>query len=157
MTGQVWIDLGAGSGTFTTALAELVGVTGHVFAVDKDAAALNRISARKPASITILLCDFEKDSLAIDPADGILISNALHFVSDKNALFQKIRKLIKPGGRMIIVEYDTTSGNYWIPFPLSRAGLHRKAEQWGLSVTDLGVLPSRYHISNLYAVLLLGF
>lgn len=38
--GGTWADLGAGSGTFTRALAELVGAAGTVYAVDRDARAM---------------------------------------------------------------------------------------------------------------------
>ena len=33
---QVWIDLGAGAGTFTRAVAELTGSKGKVYAVDRN-------------------------------------------------------------------------------------------------------------------------
>ncbi len=39
-TGGVWADLGSGAGAFTLALAELVGATGEIYSIDKDAAAL---------------------------------------------------------------------------------------------------------------------
>ena len=41
--GGRWADLGAGDGAFTLALAELLGPTAHITAIDKDATALRRI------------------------------------------------------------------------------------------------------------------
>lgn len=52
--GGVWADLGAGSGTFTYALAELLGATGTVYAVDRVGAALPQSGAAFPRSGTAL-------------------------------------------------------------------------------------------------------
>src|SRR4029079_1032936 len=42
-SGGTWADLGAGTGAFTLALAELVGPTGEVIAVDRDRGALREL------------------------------------------------------------------------------------------------------------------
>ena len=50
------------------------------------------------------------------------------------------RDYLKPEGRLIVVEYDTDSGNRWVPYPLSYAAfreigtsrrLHRASAAWG--------------------------
>ncbi|HEV8235797.1 MAG TPA: hypothetical protein VGP84_14405, partial [Gemmatimonadaceae bacterium] len=43
--GQRWADLGAGTGTFTAALARLVGPSGTVHAVEQDATATRALEA----------------------------------------------------------------------------------------------------------------
>jgi precorrin-6B methylase 2 len=53
--GETWADLGAGTGTFSKALAELVGPTGTVHAVDKDKHALSDLAWLNPSVIRILL------------------------------------------------------------------------------------------------------
>jgi len=47
-----WADLGAGTGTFTRALVELLGATARIYAVDRDASAVATLArwARKAAS-----------------------------------------------------------------------------------------------------------
>ena len=47
--GPVWADMGAGSGTFTFALARLLGPEGRVVAVDREPAALESLRRRLEA------------------------------------------------------------------------------------------------------------
>src|SRR5262249_30135906 len=83
--GGVWADLGAGEGTFTQALAELLGPESLVYAVDRDAnavAELKRWAPTAPAKVTPVMGDF---SLPFDPPgkallDGMLFANSLHYV-----------------------------------------------------------------------------
>ena len=57
--GGVWADLGSGTGAFTLALAELLGPTGVIYSVDKDAGALaaqeRALRARFPATSVHIL------------------------------------------------------------------------------------------------------
>lgn len=54
------------------------------------------------------------------------MANALHFVKHNRQVqvVQQVRGYLKPGGRasggrLILVEYNTNGGNYWVPYPLS--------------------------------------
>jgi len=52
--GGVWADLGAGSGAFTLALAELLGPGGEVIAVDRDRGILRELErALRPGGATV--------------------------------------------------------------------------------------------------------
>lgn len=80
--GGVWADLGAGSGTFTRALAGLLSEHGVVYAVDLDGRALaaNRGQPEPGvAEIVPLLGDF-REVLALAELDGVVMANSLHFV-----------------------------------------------------------------------------
>src|SRR5262245_50701733 len=79
-----WADLGAGSGTFTRALVEILGSDARVVAVDRDAGVLAGLArwARKNApGVTTLVADLTSP-LELPALDGILLANALHFVAD---------------------------------------------------------------------------
>jgi ubiquinone/menaquinone biosynthesis C-methylase UbiE len=153
---QTWIDLGAGSGTFTTALATLLGPGSTVYAVDKDKASLKRIEAsRKGARIAVIPTDFVRDDLPVEWADGILAANALHFVADLDALFARMKNWVKPDGRLIIIEYDTDVATSWIPFPLSFSMLQEFAFKSEFTLTRLGERPSLYNRFGMYAALLM--
>ena len=83
----VWVDLGAGGGTFTRALASLLGPDGVVIAVDSDKRAVRELAAigHEPdaARIDAALGDFhhldEIPGLTAGSLDGALLANALHF------------------------------------------------------------------------------
>lgn len=119
----VWADLGSGSGAFTLALAELIGSTGTIHSVDRDAAALREqarvMRARFPGvTVQYITADFTRP-LDLPPLDGIVMANALHFVRYKDDVLRQIRSYLKPGGRFILVEYNADQGNTWVPYPLS--------------------------------------
>ena len=72
------------------------------------------------ASLHLLHADF-KEPLSIPPLDGLLMANALHFVKDgqKARVLEDLSKKLKPAGKIIIIEYNTSRSNYAVPFPLN--------------------------------------
>ena len=121
--GGVWADLGSGSGAFTLALAECIGAEGEIFSVDKDSRVLQSqrlaMLARFPAVEThFITADFSRQ-LELPALDGIVMANSLHFLSHKESALGLVRSYLKPGGRLVIVEYNTDRGNIWVPHPFS--------------------------------------
>ena len=52
---------------------------------------------------------------------------------------------LRPGGRLLLVEYDTDHGNRWVPYPLSYDTWEFLAARAGFTATRLlAVHPSRY-------------
>ena len=145
--GGRWADLGAGEGAFTRALADLVGPGAHITAVDKDAGSLRRLdsAAGKAASmIETLVSDFTR-ALHLTNLDGVLMANSLHFVRDKEPVLRSVRDMLRPGGTLIVVEYDADRGNPWVPYPLSYRNWQRLAAAVGFDQTrQFGSYPSRY-------------
>lgn len=151
-----WADLGAGTGVFTKALAALLShPESIVFAVDRDVNTLNQLAPTNPMATVIKLgLDFVSDELPLHNLDGILMANSLHFVQDKLALIWKLKRMMKPSGVLIIVEYDTSIPSPWVPYPISFALLKKFMMDNGFaSVTRLGDSPSIYHQQGLYAAL----
>jgi ubiquinone/menaquinone biosynthesis C-methylase UbiE len=121
--GGDWADLGSGEGAFTLALADLLGPTGAIHTVDRDGRALQvQLRALRDAfpsvRVTSLVADFTTP-LELPPLDGIVMANSLHFVRDKLAALRLVHGYLRPGGRLVLVEYDADHGNRWVPFPLS--------------------------------------
>ena len=119
VTGQTWADLGAGSGIFTRALAELIGEGGTVYAVDKDVGGLRQDFAG--ARVEVIRADFRH--IELPPLDGILLANALHYVRTQQAFLQKLWQYLHPGGRLAVLEYENRRPSPWVPFPIHFAAL----------------------------------
>ena len=82
-SGGTWADLGAGTGAFTLALAELVGPTGEVVAIDRDRGALRDLErALRPGGATVrtMSADFTKP-IELPLLDGIVMANSLQLGS----------------------------------------------------------------------------
>lgn len=122
--GGTWADLGAGSGAFTLALRELVGLNAVIYAVDKDRSALHQLDAAHRArfgqspNLIPLNQDFTRLS-DLPPLDGVVMANSLHFFKDKERVLHHVHGLLKPNGILLLVEYNVDSGNMWVPHPLS--------------------------------------
>jgi SAM-dependent methyltransferase len=140
--GSTWADLGAGSGTFTVALASLLGPSGQVHAVERDPAgvvALRELAERARdddarATIIAIRADFTR-TLTLPVLDGVLLANALHFVpaGEQSRVLGRIAGGVRPGGRVLVVEYEGRRPSRWVPFPISLSRLHEIARDAGLA------------------------
>jgi trans-aconitate methyltransferase len=120
-----WADLGAGRGTFTKALAQVLGADSRILAVDRDPGAvaeLARWAGAEAGNVTALQGDFT-ETLELPPLDGILLANALHFSSDAGTVLARLTKSLQPGGRVVLVEYDRRAASRWVPYPIAIAQL----------------------------------
>jgi ubiquinone/menaquinone biosynthesis C-methylase UbiE len=152
---QRWLELGAGDGAFTLALADVLGAGATIVAVDRDGAALRvgtrRVQAAFPAvSVETVVGDFS-ERLPPGPFDGILAANSLHFVRDRRPILAAVRAALAPGGTLVVVEYDADAGNQWVPFPFSFETWRREAVAAGFAAPRLlHRVPSRF-LGAIYA------
>lgn len=148
-SGGIWADLGAGDGAFTLALAELIGDSGTIYAVDRDAGVLRRLvramQNRFPnVTLHTLSGDFDRP-LDLPPLDGIVMANSLHFIRNKTPTLTRIRSYLKPGRRLLMVEYNSDQGNMWVPYPFSYSTWARLSQASGFEHTELlATYPSRF-------------
>jgi ubiquinone/menaquinone biosynthesis C-methylase UbiE len=153
--GPDWADLGSGRGAFTLALADLLGTTGRIVSVDRDAGALREQASelgRRFGDVSVgqRIADFSQP-LALGPLDGIVMANSLHFIQDKAAVLALVHGYLRDGGRLILVEYDADQGNTWVPYPLSFDTWRTTAEAAGFSDTRrLTSVPSRF-LDSIYS------
>jgi len=148
--GGVYADFGAGSGAFTLALRELVGLDATIYAVDKDRVSLNQLDSAHRArfnssrNLILLPKDFSRP-LEIPPLDGIVMANSLHFFKDKQKILQQVREFLKPNGVLITVEYNVDKGNMWVPHPLTFETYSKLVPRAGLTQPRLlAKTPSRF-------------
>jgi ubiquinone/menaquinone biosynthesis C-methylase UbiE len=157
-SGSRWLELGAGEGEFTLALADLLGAGGHIVAIDRDRWALAELTARvAPAfpdtGLHTLTADFTA-GLPAGPFDGVLAANSLHFVADQAPVMEAIHAALVPGGRLVIVEYDADHGNPYVPHPISFARLGSLATRGAFSEPKLlHRVPSRF-LGSIYGAVM---
>jgi ubiquinone/menaquinone biosynthesis C-methylase UbiE len=158
--GGIWADLGAGTGAFTLALADLIGPHGIIYAIDRDRAALAElrsafVSAVPQAELRVQAADFTR-RIDLADLDGVVMANSLHFVEDKTRALALVRGYLKRGGRFILVEYDSDHGNAWVPHPLSFETWTGLASETGFVETrKLATVPSRF-LHRIYSALSLA-
>jgi len=146
--GGRWADLGAGEGAFTLALAELLGPDAQILAVDRDRGALRALDGR----VETRVADFTKP-LDLHDLDGVVMANSLHFVRDKEPVLRSVRSMLKPGGRLIVVEYGADRGNPWVPYPFTYPQWETMAARAGFKSTVLlKTIPSRW-LGSMYSAL----
>ena len=107
--GQAVADFGAGSGFYTFRLAKAVGDAGTVYAVDvqpemidllKTRAAMEKVPAVKPVQ-----CTETDPKLPPASCDVILMVDVYHELSRPYEVGQKLVAALKPGGRLVFVEF----------------------------------------------------
>ncbi len=108
--GRVIVDLGAGTGTGTVALAWRFD-RAEVHAVDASAAMLDRVTERAVVDgladrIRTVHADLDADWPALPPADLVWASLVLHEVADPAGLLARVHDGLAPGGRLAVVEMD---------------------------------------------------
>jgi ubiquinone/menaquinone biosynthesis C-methylase UbiE len=148
--GGRWADLGAGSGAFTLALRELVGADAVIFAIDREQAGLRELERtwrkrfEETSNLHLLHADFT-ETLNLPALDGVMMANSLHFFRDKESVMRHAGTFLKPGGVLLLVEYNVDAGNLWVPFPLSFKTYQALAVRAGFSaVRLLGTHPSNF-------------
>ncbi len=146
-----WADIGAGTGTFTLALRELLP-EGRIIALDKNPHALFKLQREYPG-FEIVEGDFTRP-MELPQLDGMLMANALHYAADPLPVLRHVLQYLKPGGTFILVEYDIVSPvRTWVPYPVPMNLFVGLAAECGLSeVEELGALPSIYGNGRIYAL-----
>lgn len=112
--GMAVADVGAGTGLFTLALAEVVGPKGQVFAVDVQAYFLDHIGqkAKKAELRNVALVRARQDAVGLTEGsvDVVLMCDSYHHVEKPAAYLASLKAALRPGGRLFIVDYIAIEG-----------------------------------------------
>lgn len=107
--GQSVADIGAGSGYFSVRIAREVGPTGKVFAVDIDKGLIDHLSKRgreeKLPQLVPVLSEPGDPRLAAESVDLVFICNVIHHIENRGDYYAKLKRALKPGGRLAIVDF----------------------------------------------------
>ncbi len=107
--GMVVADVGAGSGYYTAMLARQVGPSGKVFASDIQPGMIERLNARlrreKIRNVETFLATETAARLPPSSCDLILLVDVYHEFSQPQAMLRNLRAALKPGGRLVLLEF----------------------------------------------------
>jgi protein-L-isoaspartate O-methyltransferase len=107
--GDVVADLGAGSGYYAFRMAPKVGEKGKVLAVEIQDAMLaelkKRIEKQKVTNVETIKCTESDPKLPEKGVDLVLMVDVYHELAFPYEVMLAVRKSLKPGGRVVLVEY----------------------------------------------------
>ncbi len=109
--GHVVLDLAGGTGDLTKVFAGQVGDRGHVVLADVNANMLfegrsRLIDSGVAGNFSIAQVDAEKLPFATSSFDCITIAFGLRNVTDKEAALASMLRVLKPGGKLLILEFS---------------------------------------------------
>lgn len=121
--GSTVADLGAGTGYFTWRLAERAGPQGKVIAVDIQQKMLDLVAGQVKQhdlhNVDLVLGGEHDPHLPENSLDLVLIAYAYHEFSQPEEIMAAVRRSLKPGGRVVVLEYAVESAYTSVP------GLHK--------------------------------
>lgn len=107
--GQTVADVGAGGGYFTFRLSEAVGPRGRVIAVDLDPGMLQIIQEeaadRGATNVSVHAGQAEDPGIPV-PVDLVFLANTYHHIENPAVYFRGVRRYLKPGGRLVIIDFN---------------------------------------------------
>ncbi|MEE1748531.1 MULTISPECIES: methyltransferase domain-containing protein [unclassified Streptomyces] len=136
--GETVLDLGCGPGTDLAALADAVTGTGTVIGVDHDRSSADAATERTAGrgNVTVRLGDIHELELPDNSADRARTDRVLQHVADPARALGEARRVLRPGGRLVMGEPDW--GTLTVDHPDS--GLSRAYTRY---VTDEAVRNAR--------------
>jgi arsenite methyltransferase len=106
--GSVVLDLGCGAGTDLLIAAQMTGPTGRVIGVDMTSSMLSRAraSAQAMGLEGLELHESLIEALPLEDAsvDVVISNGVIDLVPDKDAVFDEIDRVLRPGGRLQIAD-----------------------------------------------------
>ena len=116
------VDVGAGGGDVSVALAEIVGRDGRVYAVDIDPAARDEVAAAAAASAQVLaITQAAEDLMLPEEVDLAFCRFLLMHVHDPVIVLRRMAKSVRVGG-WVVAQEPITSGGRIAGQPLSMPG-----------------------------------
>jgi len=130
--GAAVADVGAGSGYMTLRLSAAVGPTGVVYANDVQPQMLEmlrrRLSQKHIGNVALVQGEIDDPRLPPRAIDLELMVDVYHELARPQAMLRKLREALKPGGRLVLLEYRKEDPTIPIRFEHKMSVQEAKAE-----------------------------
>lgn len=103
--GQRILEVGAGNGYFSRAIASRLGPQGLLVATDPSIEQLAGLECEGASgNIRVAQASAAKLDIAFTDFDAVWSRGAMHHVFDKTSAFRRMAQLLRPGGRLVIAD-----------------------------------------------------
>jgi arsenite methyltransferase len=139
-------DIGAGTGYFARRFALHAG---KVYAVDIDAKLLDIVRKDAPKNLEAVLASPDDSRLPERSIDTIFFCDVLHHIENRPAYYSRLAKVLKPGGRIVVVDFFKKELPVGPPpsMKLSDDEVVAELKAAGFTLTKrLDILPYQYYL-----------
>jgi ubiquinone/menaquinone biosynthesis C-methylase UbiE len=139
-------DIGAGTGYFARRFARHAA---KVFAVDIDQKLLDIAAKDAPPRLSVVLAAPDDPHLPAASVDTVFFCDVLHHIDARPAYYSKLRAALKPGGRIVVVDFHKRELPVGPPpaMKLSAAEVETELKAAGFRlVRSLDILPHQYFL-----------
>jgi len=105
-------DIGAGDGYFSFILAEAVGPSGHVYAVEVEVELVENlkksVEEKGLSNVTVVKGDFDDPLLPDGSIDLIFLCHSYHHIENRSGYFDELRNDLEQDGRVAVIDLRPT-------------------------------------------------
>ena len=149
-----WADLGCGTGFFTNVLSSFLAAGSTLYAIDTNPAALKKVKVADGITLKRQELNFVTGEWPFKKIDGIMMANSLHYVPGKNVFIEKLKHHLDTKGCVLIIEYDMSTPNAWVPYPIGYSALEILFTVAGFTnVEKIHQVLSAFGRANIYAAI----
>lgn len=117
--GDIMADIGCGIGYFTFPAAEIVGPKGKVYALDISSEMLSEVKQKAERQnlphVETVKTEEQNLKLTNEQVSYAFLCNVLHEISDLPGFLQEVLRIIKPGGKLAIIEWEKKQSPFGPP------------------------------------------
>jgi len=109
--GETVADVGAGTGYFSLPLAQTVGPQGKIYSVDAQEEMLSLLRQKLDEAtlfnVELIHAEADNTGLPVSSCDRFFVANVWHEFDDHTAVLLEASRILKPGGRIAILDWRT--------------------------------------------------
>lgn len=149
--GEIAADIGCGIGFFSLSAAQIVGPSGRVYAFDISEAMLEELTSRAKKegilNLEALLSTQYEFPVEDEAVDFCIVANVLHEVDDRERLLGAIGRMLRPGGKLAVIEWKKLNMEQGPPLEVrvSQDELEGLLTACGFEMTNAGEISERFY------------